>query len=177
MSIRGTLSVLDALRDFTIEPSSFQGGLVHSGMRDQANEVITQLKPTIDRILANHSDYQLIFTGHSLGAGAASIATLILQNAYPSVHAYCFANPSCVSIELLPRLERCVISIENMSDLVQRMNSSAMHTLHTLFSDVDWKHMIELMIEEYRKHDNNFDIMMKYKVIMMFVIIYYLSID
>ena len=40
-SIRGTQSELDVLRDLIIQPSRLEGGLVHSGMRDEANDVIT----------------------------------------------------------------------------------------------------------------------------------------
>ena len=153
-SIRGTQSGLDALRDLIIEPNSLQGGLVHSGMRDEANEVITKLKPLIDKAFLQYPDYHLVFTGHSLGAGAASIATLILQTSYPSIRAYCFACPSCISADLLPRLEDCVISVENMHDVVPRMNSSAMHKMYDLFANANWKKIISNIISLYRLEDS-----------------------
>ena len=71
-SIRGTQSELDVLRDLIIQPSHLEGGLVHSGMRDEANDVITTLKPLIDKQLIHYPDYRVVFTGHSLGAGAAA---------------------------------------------------------------------------------------------------------
>lgn len=161
-SIRGTQSGLDALRDLIIEPNALQGGLVHSGMRDEANEVITKLKPLIDKAFLQYPDYHLVFTGHSLGAGAASIATLILQTSYPRIRAYCFACPSCVSSELLPRLEDCVVSVENMHDLVPRMNSSAMHKMYDLFANANWKKVISNMVSTCRIEDSSFGDAMKY---------------
>ena len=137
-SIRGTASALDAMRDLIINPSPLYGGMVHSGMRDEANEVITKLKPLIDKTLLQYPDYGVVFTGHSLGAGAASIATLILQTSYQHLNAYCFACPSCVSADLLPRLSSSVISVTNMHDAVPRMNSSAMHKAYDAISSADW---------------------------------------
>ena len=112
--------------------------MVHSGMRDEADEVITKLKPLIDKTLLQYPNYSVVFTGHSLGAGAASIATLILQTSYPHINAYCFACPSCVSADLLPRLSSSVISVANMHDAVPRMNSSAMHKAYDAISNADW---------------------------------------
>ena len=121
-----------------IDPSPLYGGMVHSGMRDEADEVITKLKPLIDKTLLQYPNYSVVFTGHSLGAGAASIATLILQTSYPHINAYCFACPSCVSADLLPRLSSSVISVANMHDAVPRMNSSAMHKAYDAISNADW---------------------------------------
>lgn len=132
------------MRDLVIQPCSLDGGFVHSGMRDQANEVIVLLKPQIDNLLIHYPDYSIVFTGHSLGAGAASIATLVLQSVYPSVHAYCYACPSCVSPSLLPRLSNNIISVVNMHDLVPRMNSSSMHAIHDTFENVDWREVFDV---------------------------------
>ena len=126
------------MRDLIIDPSPLYGGMVHSGMRDEADEVITKLKPLIDKTLLQYPNYSVVFTGHSLGAGAASIATLILQTSYPHINAYCFACPSCVSADLLPRLSSSVISVANMHDAVPRMNSSAMHKAYDAISNADW---------------------------------------
>lgn len=143
-SIRGTVSDIEVLRDLIIQPSPLEGGLVHSGMRDQANEVIVLLKPRIDNLLIQYPDYRVVFTGHSLGAGAASIAALVLQTSYPSICAYCFACPSCMSPNLLPRLENNVISVMNMHDLIPRMNSSSMHDVKTGFEGINWKELLNV---------------------------------
>ena len=145
-SIRGTVETIEVLRDLIIQPSPLEGGLVHAGMRDQADEIIVLLKPRIDSLLIRYPDYHVVFTGHSLGAGAAAIATLILQTVYPSISAYCFACPSCVSSSLLPCLEHCVVSVQNMHDLIPRMNSSSMHEVKNAFETINWKDLFDVMI-------------------------------
>ena len=148
-SIRGTQSELDVLRDLIIQPSRLEGGLVHSGMRDEANDVITTLKPLIDKQLIHYPDYRVVFTGHSLGAGAAAIATLVLQSVYSNVFAYCFACPSCVSLNLLPRLQNCVITVNNMHDFVPRMNSLAMHQVRDVFASMSQNQLMIVVDSPY----------------------------
>lgn len=121
-------------------------------MYEQANEVIELIKPRIDALLAQYTDYRVVFTGHSLGAGAASIATLLLQSSYPTMCAYCFACPSCVSSSLLPRLQDCVVSVQNMHDLIPRMNSSSMHSVKTAFEQINWKDLIDTLLSERFDH-------------------------
>lgn len=112
---------------------------MHSGMRDEADEVITKLKPLIDKTLLQYPNYSVVFTGHSLGAGAASIATLILQTSYPHINSLLLLPvPPAMSADLLPRLSSSVISVANMHDAVPRMNSSAMHKAYDAISNADW---------------------------------------
>ena len=86
--------------------------------------------------LIHKREFQVVLPGHSLGAGAAAIATLVLQSVYSYVFAYCFACPSCVSLNLLPRLQNCVITVNNMHDFVPRMNSLAMHQVRDVFASM-----------------------------------------
>ena len=64
-------------------------------------------------------------TGHSLGAGTAAIATLALQSVYSNVFAYCCACFSCISLNLLPRLQNCVITV----------NTALLRSTHELLGD------------------------------------------
>ena len=41
-------------------------------------------------------DYQLIVSGHSLGAGVASVLALLLRKSYPDLHCYALSPPGCV---------------------------------------------------------------------------------
>ena len=111
-SLRGTQSELNLLRDLIIWPSRLEGGLVHSGMRDEANDVITTWRPLIDKQFIFYPDYLAVLTGHSLGAGAAAIATLVLQSVYSNVFAYCCACFSCISLNLLSRWQNCVFTVD-----------------------------------------------------------------
>ena len=41
-------------------------------------------------------EYQLIVSGHSLGAGVASVLALLLRKHFPDLHCYAFSPPGCV---------------------------------------------------------------------------------
>ena len=41
-------------------------------------------------------DYQLIVTGHSLGAGVAGILAVLLKPAYPGLHCFTYSSPGCI---------------------------------------------------------------------------------
>lgn len=38
--------------------------------------------------------YELVIVGHSLGAGAASVLSLMLKSEYPNLNCYAFSPPS-----------------------------------------------------------------------------------
>ena len=41
-------------------------------------------------------DYKLVVTGHSLGAGAASILSVLLKPAYPHLRCFAYSPPGCI---------------------------------------------------------------------------------
>ena len=41
-------------------------------------------------------DYDLVVTGHSLGAGVASVLSVILKRDYPNLKCYAFSPPGCI---------------------------------------------------------------------------------
>jgi sn1-specific diacylglycerol lipase len=40
--------------------------------------------------------YRLVVTGHSLGAGVASVLSVILKRDYPDLVCYAFSPPGCI---------------------------------------------------------------------------------
>ena len=51
------------------EHSSFQDLYVHHGMWKAATRLSNELKDRVGALLKRHTDYSLVVTGHSLGAG------------------------------------------------------------------------------------------------------------
>ena len=41
-------------------------------------------------------DYQLVLSGHSLGAGVVSVLSIMLQRDYPDLKCYAFSPPGCI---------------------------------------------------------------------------------
>merc|ERR1719412_1258919 len=102
ISIRGTLSLNDMLTDLREEPD----WLGHQGMVNAAKYVFTRLhgqQTGRDRTSRSYTDrcqqkdilacsltdpeyagYEVVVTGHSLGAGTATILAFLLRAAYPA---------------------------------------------------------------------------------------------
>ncbi|KHJ88986.1 triacylglycerol lipase, partial [Oesophagostomum dentatum] len=77
-----------------------------------------------------NTGYQLVVCGHSLGAGVASLLTLLLKQEYPDVRCYAFAPPGCVISENgLHELEQHVMGIVAGDDVVSRISFHAMQRL------------------------------------------------
>ena len=96
LSIRGTLSIADMLVDLEGIAFPFAGGLAHVGVARMARGVWSQVGSLINN--ESPQDYELILTGHSLGAGVASLLTIMIlhERLVPpahKVHCLAFAPP------------------------------------------------------------------------------------
>jgi sn1-specific diacylglycerol lipase len=95
----------------------------------QNNQAACALLP---RLLKEHHGYRLVVTGHSLGAGVASLLTLRLVKwavADPDgsrgteVRGYAFSPPGCVlSAEGLPQSRTHILSVFLGNDAVPRLS-------------------------------------------------------
>eukprot|EP01042_Synura_sphagnicola_P007128 gene7128-9128_t len=80
------------------------------------------------------SSYKLVVTGHSLGAGAAVLLTLMLRHEYPEVKCFAYGVPGSVVDETTSlEMSSYVTSIILGNDLVCRLN---FHSLVKLRNDV-----------------------------------------
>ena len=65
-----------------------------------ATQILDNLDKTkvLDKLIDQFSDYQLVITGHSLGAGVASVVALLLKPKpkYSHLVCYAFSPPGCV---------------------------------------------------------------------------------
>lgn len=128
VSVRGTASVSDMLTDLYIEPYPFlepsRNLFAHHGMAESAEALLPLVTAAIQEIrqrtytasskaknnpLANilnrksaklykYSDYRVVVTGHSLGAGTASLlAILLCMKSNITATAFAYAPPPVVS--------------------------------------------------------------------------------
>jgi sn1-specific diacylglycerol lipase len=123
IAIRGTLSLEDCMTDVLAEFIEMtaageqwgfngKGKFTHDGFLKCALNIRSDLDKykVLEQIFGNSSNsgnlfsessewnyaknYSLIVTGHSLGAGTASVLTYLLRKSYPKVKCYSFGTPS-----------------------------------------------------------------------------------
>jgi len=81
VSVRGTASAGDALTDLVCEATPCRGGLAHAGILGAAEAVLAGAEPAVLAALGDHGDADgLVFTGHSMGGGAALLCGLLLRD-------------------------------------------------------------------------------------------------
>ncbi|GIQ81348.1 hypothetical protein KIPB_002295 [Kipferlia bialata] len=140
VSVRGTANTADMLLDSNAFPALFQcppppdrvpirgtegGECCHEGMLSAAYRINHELKETLANATREYG-YPVHVTGHSLGAGTASLLALLLQRQGMSgVSMTGFGCPACCSMPLCQELERLEGGSKNYvyrSDIVPRLS-------------------------------------------------------
>ncbi|KAF0698358.1 Aste57867_11008 [Aphanomyces stellatus] len=151
IAIRGTLSLEDCLTDAIAYGVSLddvatryqcdgRGAYAHQGMLQCAvwlmdeiaslnvlNMLFDPATPPLHHRHVNESvpgayhDYGLVVTGHSLGAGAATLLALMLRPKYPALSCLAFSPPGClVSPALAESMKAFVTSVVLGKDIIAR---------------------------------------------------------
>jgi len=76
--IRGTFDFKDVLIDLNSDDSPFLDGQAHTGILTGAKEILKKVKPILTQEMNKKPNYQLVITGHSLGAGTAELITMMI---------------------------------------------------------------------------------------------------
>ncbi|XP_006637413.1 diacylglycerol lipase-beta [Lepisosteus oculatus] len=142
VAVRGTLSLRDVLTDLSADSESLPVDGVsgacyaHKGIMQAASYIHRKLinDGILNQAFTIAPEYQLVITGHSLGAGAAAVLAVLLRSSFPGLKCYAFSPPGgllskslanyskdftvsvVVGKDLVPRL-----SIPNMEDLKRRI--------------------------------------------------------
>ena len=150
VSIRGTMSINDALTDINAKPVQFgdPGKLLyaHRGIYESAIIIKTQLEQgdseepgflqkafDYAKRVDSNADLQLVIVGHSLGAGVASILSLVfkLENQYPDV--VCFSPGGLLSIPAVEMSKEFMTSVVFGKDMVPRLS---LHNAYQLLDNM-----------------------------------------
>jgi len=105
----------------------------HRGIVHAAKWLERELRDDMIRIAQEHPEYAVTLTGHSLGAGAASLLAILLKSDIPRLHCYAFATPASLTLELAQSCQDYVTSIVCGDDCVPRLNQ---HNLIRLQGEV-----------------------------------------
>ena len=143
LCVRGTLSTHDVLTDlgadeiqFENDPSDSVGDIrlsklwgktlwgnkpekenvAHRGMVEAANLLNAETRPLIAAALAANSDYTLVITGHSLGAGCAAILGTQWRATFPTLKIFCYGAPCIAPLTAMPTANRDVVTVINEGD-------------------------------------------------------------
>jgi len=163
--VRGTLSLEDAVADIQLKPQPMDecgrqynfdgdGEYCHAGMFGAAEWVYCDLEShgLLKTLLVGENcqcpNYSLYVVGHSLGAGVASILSLMLHKDFPDLKSLCFAPPGCVmspslaeqdfitsyvvGTDIVPRLS--LSSLENLRDDILEVIAKTKVPKHTVFA-------------------------------------------
>jgi len=132
---RGTEDLEDWLRNAEVLLVSWDGpGKVHAGFLRALNEVWDELNPALQEI-----DGPMFYTGHSLGAAIAVLASARVEATHRPLAVYTFGGPRCGN-DLFARdhpLRDRIYRIVNNRDIVPRVPPHAEHAgeLHYITSD------------------------------------------
>lgn len=121
----------------------------HGGVFLAAKRLVKTINSLVQHFV-NECGYRLIFAGHSLGAGAASLAALILSSQQiihkENMHVYAFASPPVVDYQTSINCQSFITTVVNNSDIIPR---SSMANLITFTS------FLQKIYEKYTQHDND----------------------
>ncbi|KAM6897109.1 diacylglycerol lipase-beta [Xenentodon cancila] len=138
VAVRGTLSLKDALTDLSAEcenlPIEGVSGAcyAHKGMCQAAGYIYKKLvnDGILNQAFSIAPEYKLVITGHSLGAGTASLLAILLRNSFPTLQCYSFSPPGgLLSKALADYSKDFVVSVVLGKDLVPRLSIPNMEDL------------------------------------------------
>ncbi|KAJ3366123.1 hypothetical protein GGF31_008137 [Allomyces arbusculus] len=141
VSIRGTLSTMDAITDLVCEYSRMGDGLVHRGIKVAAEWLATTLDAPLRTWIELYKPDKLVIVGHSLGGGTASLLTMLLadrqlphlREIQPTLQlkCYAFAPPPSCSLNLARRYAHLIESFALDNDVVSRLSYGSVVDLRT----------------------------------------------
>ncbi|XP_039991938.1 diacylglycerol lipase-beta [Xiphias gladius] len=138
VAVRGTLSLRDALTDLSAESENLPiegvsgACYAHKGMTQTAGYIYKKLvnDGILNQAFSVAPEYKLVITGHSLGAGTASLLAILLRNSFPTLQCYSFSPPGgLLSKALADYSKEFVVSVVLGKDLVPRLSIPNMEDL------------------------------------------------
>ncbi|KAL2631922.1 hypothetical protein R1flu_016608 [Riccia fluitans] len=151
LSVRGTHSAVDVLTDLKPHGETFGDGYAHSGMLNSAKWLQETTVESL-KVLMEQNSYKLVVTGHSLGAGAASLLTMLLRKTDEngltalgvppdSIKCWAYACPPCVD-KTTAMQAKFIRTIVHQDDIVARISPAALEDLRTEILGTEWSHAL-----------------------------------
>eukprot|EP01018_Ginkgo_biloba_P034589 Gb_08198 [translate_table: standard] len=155
MAIRGTQSTTDIMTDLNPHSEKFGNRYGHSGMLAAAKWLMDEESENLQILLKAHPGHKLVLTGHSLGAGTASLLCILFHESsnygkkqairinVPACMVTCwgFGCPPCLDKELSQQ-STYIRNIVLQDDLIVRLSPAALEDLRTEILEIDWFHSL-----------------------------------
>ena len=137
--VRGSKTTADTITDLLCDPVNYRGGKAHSFILESGRYIAKKHQATLERLSRELGPLEVTVVGHSLGAGAATIAGIEL-NDDPRLHVNVvgFGGPALLSQQLAESTASFVTTIINDDDVVPRLSGAAVANLLMDISEFDW---------------------------------------
>lgn len=131
MGVRGTKSIADAITDILCDSERYRGGKAHHYILRGGKFLFEKHRETLEDICrkTGKSKIKLKIVGHSLGAGAASIAGIEFNDLDNfEVEVVGFGCPACLSKDLAEK-STFITTVVNDSDAIPRCSAASITNL------------------------------------------------
>lgn len=141
LAIRGTFSFSEIVVDVAAQSRSFCGGEAHAEMANMAERVWEAAGEAVLNVLRSNENYELVLTGHSLGAGTACLLHILCHQQERKlvegrrVRCFAYATPPVFSpLEFVPKtaLKSCTAYIHDRDVVPFLSVDSVRHLLASL---------------------------------------------
>lgn len=99
-------------------------GFGHAGIIRSARFLFKDIRQSVIDGARNNPGFQVVLTGHSLGAGTASVLALLMRDddGCPDPFIVAFAPPPCLSYDLAEQTVTLGVTVVNGPDIVPRLS-------------------------------------------------------
>jgi len=130
ISFRGTMDANDILADLVCESMEWETMITHMGFLACAQNKMKQTEEIVVKAFEDYK-YNVVVTGHSLGAAVCTVYGVMLRNKYPAMNVRIFplACPPCFPLDKARECSEYVTSVVLGSDVVPRLSLGSLHDL------------------------------------------------
>jgi hypothetical protein len=149
--VRGTKTFTDIITDLLMEEEPYRGGYCHKGILESGQYLANKHKHLFKNLMqvSGKKKIKLTLIGHSLGAGAATIAGMELHDLpYLDVQVVGFGCPALLSKELSQQTKNYVTTVVADNDCIPRMSTATMVNAILNISGYDWTSLAKRDIED-----------------------------
>jgi pimeloyl-ACP methyl ester carboxylesterase len=139
--VRGTKELGDILSDTMLDAADFMNGKSHSGVSKSGEWLVAEHLEMLRSLLdaSNRTKLKVTLIGHSLGAGAAAIAAMHLnEEDWVDVTSIGFGCPALLDLSQSEAVKDYVVTVITDADLVPRLSGAAMVNAFRDVTSYDW---------------------------------------